>query len=492
MKLYNETNLLRNMSIIPIVVFILFSIVITTIIINSHKKQLERETVNVKNDYINLNKELIKKEVNKIVKIIEIEYNENKTEYQLSEEQIQKNILELISSIEYDKNGYIFIVDYDGNFLINIKQSLLSENQINLTDKKGTHVTKQIIETAKKGEGYISYIAISGTHIGETLKISYIKSFKPWNWAIGYGFHPSDVQTTIDEKIVSLKQEHHKYLTELIIITIAITVILSSILLLLSKSIENIFTAYKNKILISEQENIQKNEIIYHQSKMVVIGELINMISHQWRQPLSQINSITLDMYLEQKNGSLDENNLKNKINSIENTTQYLSQTIDDFSNFFVPETEAKNFIVNDAIEHCISIINPSMNHIHLHLSYESRGHINGYLTLFQQVILSIISNSIDIFNANNITNPNITIKTYDNNQFTFIEISDNGGGIPQKYISKVFDLYFSTKNKKAASGLGLYIAKKILTQHFKGNIFVTNYNQGVKFTIRIQNDLSK
>lgn len=132
------------------------------------------------------------------------------------------------------------------------------------------------------------------------------------------------------------------------------------------------------------------------------------------------------------------------------------------------------------------------MNHIHLHLSYESRANVNGYITLFQQVILSIISNSIDIFNTNNISHPNITIKTYDNNQFTFIEISDNGGGIPQKYISKVFDLYFSTKNKKAASGLGLYIAKKILIQHFKGNIFVTNYNHGVKFTIRIQNDLSK
>jgi len=492
MKVYNETALLKNMSITLIIIFLFFSFLITSMIINYHKKQLEREAINIKNDYINLNRELIKKEVDKIHNIIEIEYHENKTKYHLSEKQIQKDILKLISSIRYDKNGYIFVVDYNGNFLINIKQSLLSENQINLKDKNGINITKNIIEVAKKGKGYLSYIGISGTHIEQSQKISYIKSFEPWHWAIGYGFHPSDIQTTINKRILILQQENQKYLNELIFISIAITIILSSILLLFTRSVENIFIKYKNKILMIEKENRQKNEIIYHQSKMVIIGELLNMISHQWRQPLSQINSITLDMYLTQKKGSLDENNLKNKINAIENTTQYLSQTIDDFTNFFVPEMEPKLFLIKDAIEHCISIINPSINHINLQLTYDSSKYIHGYITLFQQVVLSIISNSVDIFNAKNISHPYISIKTYDKKPFTFIEISDNGGGILEKYISQVFDLYFSTKNKKNGSGLGLYIAKKILIQHFKGNIFVANFNSGVKFTIRIQSDISK
>lgn len=492
MKVFNETSLLKNMSVVLIITFIFFSIIITSIIVNYHKEQLEREAIDIKNDYINIHRELIKKEVDKIHNIIEVEYHENKTEYHLPEKQIQKDILKLISSIEYDKNGYIFIVDYNGNFLINIKQSLLSENQINLKDKNGINITKNIIKVAQNGEGYISYIGISGTHIEQSQKISYVKNFEPWNWAIGYGFHPSDIQTTINKRILTLKQEHQKYLHELIMISIAITVMLSSILLLFTRSVENIFKSYKNKILEIEKENRQKNGIIHHQSKMVVIGKLLNMISHQWRQPLSQINSVTLDMYLSQKNGFLDENDLKNKINAIENTTQYLSQTIDDFTNFFVPETEAKNFLVNDAIEHCINIINPSINHINLQLTYNSSHNINGYITLFQQVILSIISNSIDIFNTKNITNPSIDIKTYDKEQFTFVEISDNGGGILEKHISKIFDLYFSTKNNKKGSGLGLYIAKEILLQHFNGDIFVANFNNGVKFTIRIQSDTSK
>ncbi len=488
MSKYNETTLLRNMSLIPIIIFIFFSIIITSITINYHKKQLDLEAIHIKEDYINFSKQSIKKEVNKIHKIIETEYYENKTSYQVSENQIKKDILGLIESIQYDKNGYIFIVDHNGNFLINIKQSLLSENQLHLQDRNGTNVTKKIIQTAKNKEGYLSYIGISGTHASQSKKISYIKNFEPWDWAIGYGFHPSDIQKTIDTQIAKLEEKHQKYLIELITITVGITFILSIILLLLSKSIENIFKTYKQKINMTEKENRQKNQIIYHQSKMTVIGELLNMISHQWRQPLSQINSITLNMYLEQRNGSLDEQKLKQNINDIENTTQYLSQTINDFSNFFVPESERKLFLVNEAIEHCITIVNPSLNHINLQLNFNSKNQLQGYITLFQQIILSHISNSLDIFNTNNISNPKITITTYDQDKFTFVEISDNGGGIPNKYLHEIFNLYFSTKKKKTPSGLGLYIVKKIVEEHFNGNIFATNFNDGVKFTIRIQN----
>ncbi len=487
MATYNETTLLRNMSIVPVIIFIIFSVIITTVIINYNSKQLKYETLQIKKDFIELNKNLIKKEVTKIFNIIEFKYNENKNSHKIPEEQIKKEILKLIESIKYDQNGYIFILDTKGNFLINIKQSLLLENQINLTDKNGINVTKQIISTTKNGEGYISYIALSGTHPRQCKKISYIKYFEPWGWAIGYGFHPSDVQNTIDTKILKLQKEHNKYLFEFLLVTTFIILILTIILLLLSKNIKNILRKYKEKIKLTEKENIKKNEIIYHQSKMAAIGELLNMISHQWRQPLSQINAITLDMYLKQKNGSLDEKILKKNINDIENTTQYLSQTIDDFSHFFVQEKETEIFLVHDAIEHCINIANPSLEHIDLQLNFQSSKYIDGYRTLFQQIILTLISNSVDIFNRNNISNPKITLTTYDKDKSIFIEISDNGGGIPSKYLHKIFDLYFSTKKKKTPSGLGLYIAKEILEKNFGGTIFATNTTDGVKFTIRIQ-----
>ncbi|MGB3751228.1 MAG: ATP-binding protein, partial [Arcobacteraceae bacterium] len=382
-------------------------------------------------------------------------------------------------------NGYIFIVDKNGDFLINIKESLLWRNQINLQDKNGEDIVKKILET--EGEGYISYFGIEGTHTSQSKKISYIKHYVPFGWAIGYGFHPSDIQSRIDQKVVELKKEHQSYLFKFIIVTVCITVGLIILLLLLSKRIEKIFRNYKEEIAQKENENRQKNEIIYQQSKMTVIGELLNMISHQWRQPLSQINAITLNMYLEHKEGLLDEKVLKKNIGDIENTTQYLSQTIDDFSHFFIQESKEKVFLVNDSIDHCISILNPSLHHINLQLDFQSKKYLNGYITLFQQTVLSMISNSMNIFNVNNISDPQISISTYDEKNFVFIEISDNGGGIPQNTITKIFDLYFSTKKQATQSGLGLYIVKEIIEKNFHGKIKVANVDNGVKFTIRIE-----
>lgn len=487
MSKFNETKLLRNMSIIPVIIFIVFSLIITSVIINSHNKQLQRETLQIQNDYIELNKDLIKKETKKIINILEVQYQENKVSCKFPEKIIKKNILKLIESMRYDQNGYIFIVDFQGNFLINIKQSLLNENQINLQDINGLNITKEIIKTAKKKQGYISYIGLAGTHKTQTKKISYIEYFKPWGWAVGYGFHPSDIQETINQKIAQLKKEHSKYLYELIFITIGVTLILTIVLLILSRNIENIFTRYKNRIEKTEKTNREKSEIIYHQSKMTIIGELLNMISHQWRQPLSQINAITLSLYLKEKNGLLSEKVLKENINDIENTTQYLSQTIDDFSRFFVQESEEKIFLLNDSVTQCIKIINPSLHHIDLQLEFKSKKYLNGYITLFQQVILSLISNSIEIFNANNITNPFIKIKTYDKKNTIFVEISDNGGGVPEEYLDKIFDIYFSTKTKDIPSGLGLYIVKEIIEKQFHGIIYAQNIPYGVQFTIRIE-----
>lgn len=493
MKEYNEIKLLRNISIIPIIVYILSSLIIVLIIFNLHEQQVKSEITKLKERNINRHKKLIKKEVYKIYNIIEFEYNKSKADDKLlNEKSTKKYILELIESIEYDKNGYIFIVNKNGDFLINVKKSFLTENYIDLNIKKGRETINRIINTAIKGERYIAYSTFCDTDQIEKEKISYVKNFEPWGWVIGYGFHPSDIQATIDERIERLKKENNEYLKNVMVITLLITAFLSIVLFLLSKKIKNIFTSYKEKIEKSEIKNRQKAEIIYHQSKMVVIGELLNMISHQWRQPLSQINSITLDLYLEQKKGTLNNEILRKSIIDIENTTEYLSQTIDDFSRFFVPETEQKTFLANNAIDQCIKIISPSIKHIDLKLDYKSSQKICGYLTLFQQVILTIISNSLDAFNSNNIKIPNIDIVTYDDKEFSVVEISDNAGGIPEKFIDKVFKLYFSTKKKDTASGLGLYIANKIITEQFQGLIYVQNFKDGVKFTIKVPSNGTK
>ncbi|MGB5868414.1 MAG: cache domain-containing protein [Arcobacteraceae bacterium] len=487
MSEYKETTLLKNISMIPILIFIFFSMIIIFILIDYHTTQLNQEAKQIQRNYINLNKDIIKKEATKIHDIIQTQYNEAKLNDKFSEDATKERILKLVQSIKYDATGYIFIINSNGQLIVNINKNLLLKTKIKAYDKNEIVLKKTIDQIMQKEEGYISYMGILGTHSTQSEKISYVKKFKPWNWIVGYGFHPSDIQTVIDAKVVALKKEHQSYLQKFVSITIFISVILIVVLTLLSKKIQNIFIIYKQKLEIIEEEHKRKNDIINQQSKIADIGELLNMIAHQWRQPLSQINSLTLNMYMEQKSGSLNEQKLKQAINDIENTTQYLSQTIDDFSKFFVQECNEKNFVVNKAIGHCLNIVNPSLQRIDMQIDFQSKKCVNGYRTLFQQVILSLITNSLDSFNTKTISTPNIDILTYDMDEFICIEISDNAGGIEEQYFSKIFDLYFSTKRKNTPTGMGLYIAKKIVNQHFNGDIFATNLNDGVKFTIRIK-----
>lgn len=453
MKEYNEIRLLRNISIIPIIVYILSSLLILLIIFNLHEEQLKNEIIQLKERNINRYKQLTKKEVDKIYNIIDFVYTKSININSVDDEKYTKEyILDLIKSIQYDKNGYIFIINKDGDILVDIRKSMLGKNYIDLKIKNDRETISKIINSAKDGEKYITYNTLSYMNeVEKKDKVSYVKNFKPWGWIIGYGFYPGDVQSVIDERIEILQKENSKYFRTVIVITILITTLLSIILFLLSKKIRNIFTSYKAKIETIEKKNRRKQEIIYYQSKMAIMGELLNMISHQWRQPLTQINSITLDIYLEQKKGVLDSEFLKKNIADIENTTEYLSQTIDDFSNFFMIETKEKNFLSDIAIEGCIKIIKPSMKHVDIICEYKNNNKVHGYKTLFQQVILSILTNSIDIFNEKNIENPKVKIKSFDTKRFNVIEIYDNGGGIPNSIIDKVFDLYFSTKKKLLA-----------------------------------------
>ncbi|PHQ64762.1 MAG: hypothetical protein COB99_07850 [Sulfurimonas sp.] len=219
---------------------------------------------------------------------------------------------------------------------------------------------------------------------------------------------------------------------------------------------------------------------------MATIGELLNIISHQWRQPLAQINAVTLDMYMDKKQDKLGEEELKKAIADIETTTQYLSNTIDDFSRFFIQEKEKVDFSSKVAIEKCINILSPSLKHIDIKVSILKDAKINGYITLYQQVILTIIINSLDAFESQKIQNPKIEIEVDEKEKISYVCITDNANGIKRENIDKIFDLYFSTKNDKKVSGLGLYIAKQIIHKNMDGTIRVENRGNGARFSISV------
>ena len=482
MEKQNEKDLLNIIKIVPVLMLILFSIITTYFMIDHHDVQLQKAIKDLKDDFTNLQKEIIQKEVNKVYRMIDYEYNYKGS----SKEKRKKHILTQIESMKYDKNGYIFIIDYDGNFLINVEKSFIEKNQINLKDKTGFMITKEIIKVAKQGEGYISYIGLLGTHHTQSRKISYVKGFDTWKWVIGYGFHPSDIEPKILKRKLELQKLNNETVKKTLIMNNALTFIFVVLFILFSKNIQNKFNNYKKELKKIENKNRQKDEIILHQSKMATIGELLNIISHQWRQPLAQINSVTLDMYIEQKHGKLGEQELKNSITDIEKTTQYLSNTIDDFSKYFVQEKHKRDFLPQTAIQECINILSPSLKHIDVKVDIKKDIKVNGYITLYQQVILTMITNSIDAFILNNIKDPKISIEIEEKEGKSYVSISDNAKGIKDENIDKIFDLYFSTKKDKKVSGLGLYIAKQIIKKNMNGEILVKNINHGVKFSIKV------
>ena len=220
------------------------------------------------------------------------------------------------------------------------------------------------------------------------------------------------------------------------------------------------------------------------QSRLAQMGEMISMIAHQWRQPISTIamgaNNILIDIEL----NNIDKNSLRDRANDIVAKTVELSKTIDDFRNFYKPNKQSIITKLEDVIEKSLNITKSSLihNNINIIKEYNSDEEIELYDREVMQVILNILKNAQDNIKEKDIKDPYIKITTKDR----IISICDNGGGISEDIIEKIFDPYFSTKNEKNGTGLGLYMSKTIIEEHHNGKISVQNRNDGVCFIIEL------
>ncbi|WP_024953614.1 sensor histidine kinase [Sulfurospirillum arcachonense] len=246
----------------------------------------------------------------------------------------------------------------------------------------------------------------------------------------------------------------------------------------------------------------QEYTTMVHQAKIAQMSEIISMIAHQWRQPLGSIasaivniqNKLALDKY----DFSKEEDKTKffkflnTKLVNIAGYTDFLSKTIDDFRNFYKEGFNKDNFSLNEPIQSAISIIDASLknNNIALELNLNDSIEISGLKNELMQVILNILKNAKDNFEDQSIDNQKIQIKTYEDNNSVFLSIKDNGGGIPKDTIDKIFEPYFSTKDKKNGTGLGLYMSKMIVEEHHKGKIRVINQENSAEFLISIPKEL--
>jgi two-component system, NarL family, sensor histidine kinase EvgS len=237
------------------------------------------------------------------------------------------------------------------------------------------------------------------------------------------------------------------------------------------------------------KKNEEKTKQLIQQSRLAQMGEMISMIAHQWRQPLTAITATTNNLQIKALiDEKIDVQQLQEELELITNYSQHLSLTIDDFRNFFKPDKIKTESKLEDIIEKAINIIKTSFESksINLITNYSFNDTLFTYTSEIQQVILIILKNAEDILMEKNIENKLIEINTFKENDFAIIQIEDNGGGIAMEIINKIFDPYFSTKKSKEGTGIGLYMSKIIIDEHCLGNLSAKNSAKGAIFEIKL------
>ncbi len=237
------------------------------------------------------------------------------------------------------------------------------------------------------------------------------------------------------------------------------------------------------------KKNEEKTNQLMQQSRLAQMGEMISMIAHQWRQPLTAIsataNNMLIRFMIDEK---MDKETIQDELTLISNYSQHLSSTIDDFRNFFKTDKKKIEITIESIIENSISILNNSLisNDISLYKDYQCNRKLILNSTEINQVILNLIKNAEDALIENKIESAKIGIKTFCDEDAIYIEINDNAKGIPDNIINKIFDPYFSTKSEKDGTGLGLYMSKIIINDHCQGNLGVKSSSLGTTFTIKL------
>lgn len=254
------------------------------------------------------------------------------------------------------------------------------------------------------------------------------------------------------------------------------------------EELEKLNNSLEDKIKKEIEKNTQFQITLMEQNKLAQMGEMIENIAHQWRQPLAEINStvLLLDAILI-KNSSHNEI-IESKLLQIEELTEYMSKTINDFKNFFEINKKKENINLYKSFEDSLIIIKGrlSLHRIKVDLNVNKRIHINSYSSELKQVFLVIFNNSIDALIKNKISNPIISIYIEEEINEIVIFIEDNGRGINKGLLNKIFEPYFTTKHKSQGTGLGLYISKMIIEKALNGSILAENINSGIRFEISL------
>ena len=408
------------------------------------------------------------------------------------EKETQKKALEYIQLMHFGKNNYIFIINYEGVYLSHIRAEYIGKPaSINNDTVDIKKIINALIKISKDGEGFYSYIQNEkpGTNL-PTKKVSFVKGLNNWGWIIGTGFYEDEINKVLQEREKEIDERFDKYVKDILLISIFLTLILLFISKYISKFLENKFLDYKKEIE-------KKQSILHQQAKMAAMGEMIGNIAHQWRQPLSTISTSATGVLVSKELGVLEDSLLNDSLNKINKSAQYLSKTIDDFRNFFNPEKIKNKFLLKDTMKITSELVSAQFNSQNIEIIENIENiEINSYENELIQALINILNNAKDALKSKEpkLDKKLIFIDIYKSKKELVIKIKDNAGGILDENINKIFNPYFTTKAKAEGTGIGLYITEEIIVRHLNGHLTVENKEYiyenisyiGAEFTIHI------
>jgi len=257
----------------------------------------------------------------------------------------------------------------------------------------------------------------------------------------------------------------------------------------LKNVMNEMITNLENKILEEITHRTNQEKLMMQQSKLAAMGEMIGNIAHQWRQPISEINAVLMELETISRYSELKKEHLLESIKLCNGITEHMSTTISDFQNFFKPTKQKDEFSVLNACKKAISIISASLknNNIELVFDIQEDNIIKGYSNEFSHAILNIISNAKDVLVSRKIKKPKIILSIKVGKEYTIIKIKDNANGIMIEDINSIFEPYFTTKSSKRGTGIGLYMTKMIIENNMHGFVNVKNTSHGALFTIKVK-----
>lgn len=238
----------------------------------------------------------------------------------------------------------------------------------------------------------------------------------------------------------------------------------------------------KQKVQEEVEKNKEQEHKVFIQSKMASMGEMLGNIAHQWRQPLSTISTLSSGTKMQIYFNTIKQEDINKNLDQITSNVQHLSQTIDDFQNFFKPNKEAIEFNCNELIDKSLKLNEASLksNNIKVNIISKNICTLKGYENEYIQTIMNILNNAKDALCQKEQEHKQIDIEMKCENNTCIIEISDNGGGIDENIIERIFEPYFTTKHQSHGTGIGLYMSKEIIEKHMHGKIEAKNIQKQI------------